>query len=351
MLVWVVVSLPILIPLGCFAFSCVMVAVESALQWARDLTKGICLFCGGRYGHAAADTDQLCMFCGGSAICLELGTELAINLKQLDISGRPFDELYKLYKVGSILGTGSFSEVRMATHRKSKKKVAVKIIDMKKLSDDVVKRYVLTEVNVLRRSHHPHILSASDVFVGPSKLALCLDYLSGGELFDQLANREHYSEMEAARLIHAITSGLAYLHAHGIVHRDLKPENIVFSSKSKNARVVIADFGLARILQSPTDVMSSPVGTPGYLAPEIYDAMESNAPYTRAVDSWSLGVITYILLSGRMPFDEDRLSLDEPVSFSGPSWQSISGAAKDFVARLLERDPLKRMTAMAALSH
>lgn len=201
---------------------------------------------------------------------------------------------------------------------------------------------------------------------------LVTDLALGGELFDRICRKGSYYESDAADLIRATLSAVAYLHDHGIVHRDLKPENLLFRTPEDNADLLIADFGLSRIMDEEAfHVLTTTCGTPGYMAPEIFkktghgkpvfvllrilDLLISNARFS---DVWAIGVITYFLLCGYTPFDRDS-NLEEmqailiaDYSFTPLEyWRSVSLSAREFIKRCLTTDPQQRMTAHEALSH
>ena len=184
---------------------------------------------------------------------------------------------------------------------------------------------------------------------------LVTDLALGGELFDRICRKGSYYESDAADLIRATLSAVAYLHDHGIVHRDLKPENLLFRTPEDNADLLIADFGLSRIMdEEQFHVLTTTCGTPGYMAPEIFKKSGHGKP----VDVWAIGVITYFLLCGYTPFDRDS-NLEEmqailvadysftPVEY----WRGVSQTARKFIQRCLTTDPTARMTAHEALSH
>ncbi len=184
---------------------------------------------------------------------------------------------------------------------------------------------------------------------------LVTDLALGGELFDRICRKGSYYESDAADLIRATLSAVAYLHDHGIVHRDLKPENLLFRTPEDNADLLIADFGLSRIMdEEQFHVLTTTCGTPGYMAPEIFKKSGHGKP----VDVWAIGVITYFLLCGYTPFDRDS-NLEEmqailvadysftPIEY----WRGVSQSARRFIQRCLTIDPTKRMTAHEALSH
>jgi serine/threonine protein kinase len=216
---------------------------------------------------------------------------------------------------------------------------------------------VRNEIAVLKRVSmgHRNILTLVDYFETQNNLYLVTDLALGGELFDRICRKGSYYESDAASLILATLSAVAYLHDHGIVHRDLKPENLLFRTPEDNADLLIADFGLSRIMdEEQFHVLTTTCGTPGYMAPEIFKKTGHGKP----VDVWAIGVITYFLLCGYTPFDRDSnleemqaiLIADyrfEPVEF----WRGVSPAARDFIDRCLTIDPTQRMTAAQALQH
>lgn len=181
------------------------------------------------------------------------------------------------------------------------------------------------------------------------------DLALGGELFDRICRKGSYYESDAADLIRATLSAVAYLHDHGIVHRDLKPENLLFRTPEDNADLLIADFGLSRIMdEEQFHVLTTTCGTPGYMAPEIFKKSGHGKP----VDVWAIGVITYFLLCGYTPFDRDS-NLEEmqailvaDYSFTPMEyWRGVSLTARQFIKRCLTIEPTQRMTAHEALSH
>jgi serine/threonine protein kinase len=216
---------------------------------------------------------------------------------------------------------------------------------------------VRNEIAVLKKVSmgHQNILTLVDYFETMNNLYLVTDLALGGELFDRICRKGSYYESDAADLIRAVLSAVAYLHDHGIVHRDLKPENLLFRTPEDNADLLIADFGLSRIMdEEQFHVLTTTCGTPGYMAPEIFKKTGHGKP----VDLWALGVITYFLLCGYTPFDRDsdfeemQAILNADYSFTPIEyWRGVSDSAKDFIRRCLTIDPGKRMTAHEALQH
>ena len=200
-----------------------------------------------------------------------------------------------------------------------------------------------------------NILTLVDYFETMNNLYLVTDLALGGELFDRICRKGSYYESDAAGLIRATLSAVAYLHDHGIVHRDLKPENLLFRTPEDNADLLIADFGLSRIMdEEKFHVLTTTCGTPGYMAPEIFKKTGHGKP----VDLWAIGVITYFLLCGYTPFDRDsdfeemQAILKADYSFTPIEyWRGVSSHGKDFIQRCLTVDPYRRITAHDALQH
>ncbi|CBY15352.1 unnamed protein product [Oikopleura dioica] len=255
------------------------------------------------------------------------------------------------YKISHVLGTGAFSEVKLAEHKETKKLAAIKCIPRRVLrgKSDLINN----EINVLRKIKHPNIIELLEFYDNQSHIYLVMELVTGGELFDRIVEKGSYSERDASELSCQILEAVQYLHSLGIVHRDLKPENLLYMSPDDDARIMLSDFGLSKMLYSDTAMLQTACGTPGYVAPEIL----LQQPYGKAVDVWSIGVIAYILLCGYPPFyDESDANLFEQIKkaeyeFDSPYWDEISDSAKDFIKHLMEKSPLKRFTCLQALDH
>ncbi|KAF2085309.1 calmodulin dependent protein kinase [Saccharata proteae CBS 121410] len=259
------------------------------------------------------------------------------------------------YKTGKTLGAGSYSVVKECVHIDTGRYYAAKVINKRLMAGR--EHMVRNEIAVLKRVSmgHQNILTLVDYFETMNNLYLVTDLALGGELFDRICRKGSYYESDAADLIRATLSAVAYLHDHGIVHRDLKPENLLFRTPEDNADLLIADFGLSRIMdEEQFHVLTTTCGTPGYMAPEIFKKSGHGKP----VDVWAIGVITYFLLCGYTPFDRDS-NLEEmqailvaDYSFTPLEyWRGVSLTAREFIRRCLTIDPNARMTAHEALSH
>ncbi|XP_068175842.1 calcium/calmodulin-dependent protein kinase type IV-like [Antennarius striatus] len=252
------------------------------------------------------------------------------------------------YNLSSELGRGATSIVYRCEEKQTQKPFALKVL--KKTID---KKIVRTEIGVLLRLSHPNIIQLKEIFETDTDIALVLELVTGGELFDRIVERGYYSERDAAHVIKQILEAVAYLHENGVVHRDLKPENLLYADLSLDAPLKIADFGLSKIIDDQV-TMKTVCGTPGYCAPEI---LRGNA-YGPEVDMWSVGVILYILLCGFEPFFDPRGDqymysriLNCDYEFVSPWWDEVSLNAKDLVSKLIVLDPHKRLSVREALQH
>lgn len=255
----------------------------------------------------------------------------------------------------SLLGEGHHGSVRKCFNRVTGKHYAVKTICKNAPSVNV--KGIQREVTLLESLNYQRILQLDDVFEDSQYVHLVTELCTGGELFDKIVEKTSkgsgcFSELEAARMLHQLLEAVSYLHQNNIVHRDIKPENILFETKDEDSDIKLIDFGLARKHKSREAPMTTIVGTPYYLAPEVLAKS-----YDKAVDLWSIGVIAYILLCGYPPFNgasnkEVYASVKRGLyHFPLAEWGHVSHAAKDFVVRLLQTDPRCRMTAEQALSH
>ena len=169
-----------------------------------------------------------------------------------------------------------------------------------------------------------------------------MEYCSGGDLFSYLEKRNfRLPENQACKFMHKMCAAIYYIHQYGIAHRDLKPENVLMTSNDENADLRILDFGLSKII-GPDEKCTEPYGTLSYVAPEVL----LDIPYGKEVDLWSLGVIAYLMLSGSLPFDDReseeeiaRKTVSEDPPYKGSIWKKISNEAKDFIKKLLVKNP------------
>ncbi|KAI1974879.1 Calmodulin-dependent protein kinase cmk2 [Ophidiomyces ophidiicola] len=253
------------------------------------------------------------------------------------------------YKFGRTLGAGTYGIVREADGPNGK--VAIKIILKKNVRGN--EQMVYDELDMLQRLHHPHIVQFHDWFESRDKYYIVTQLATGGELFDRICEYGKFTEKDASQTILQVLGAVDYLHERNVVHRDLKPENLLYLTRSQDSQLVLADFGIAKMLDSATDVLTTMAGSFGYAAPEVM----LKQGHGKAVDMWSLGVITYTLLCGYSPFRSENLQdlIDEcrngNVVFHERYWRDVSKDAKEFILALLQPDPTKRATSTGALEH
>lgn len=250
------------------------------------------------------------------------------------------------YRFGRVLGAGTFGVVRVAKNMVTGEEFAAKIILKKKLKGQ--EGMILDEIKMLQQLNHPHIVAFHDWFESKDKFYIMTQMATGGELFDRIVNQGRFTESDAARCMQDVAEAIGYLHRRDIVHRDLKPENLLYVTEEPDSDLVLADFGIAKTLSSPEEKLTSMAGSFGYAAPEVLRGTGHGKP----CDIWSLGVVTYTVLSGYSPFRAETVNefMDEvspgfePV-FHVKYWKHVSEDAKRFVRSLLQYDPEKRPTA------
>ncbi|KAG5176968.1 hypothetical protein JKP88DRAFT_270786 [Tribonema minus] len=258
------------------------------------------------------------------------------------------------YDLAEKLGTGAYSVVHKGISKRPQTKgqeVAVKVVTKRDLPER--ERLALTtEMEIMLKLSHPHILKAIDFFQDSAKLYMVVELARGGELFERIVQKVTYNESEARNVVRCLLRAVAYCHSRGVVHRDLKPENLLLVSPDDDYSIKVADFGFADHV-APDKLLKAQCGTPGYVAPEIL----KREAYGKEVDIWSVGVICYILLGGYPPFyDDNQTKLFLKIKkgaykFHPQYWDPISEEAKDLIARMLVVDPAQRISADQALQH
>eukprot|EP00124_Ichthyophonus_hoferi_P001744 Ihof_evm6s100 gene=Ihof_evmTU6s100 len=250
------------------------------------------------------------------------------------------------YILRETLGVGSFGKVKLACHQLTGHKVAVKILNRKKIrSLDMVGK-IKREIQNLKLFSHPHIIKLYEVISTPTDIFLVMEYVAGGELFEYIVKHGKLSEDAARKFFQQIICGVEYCHRHKVVHRDLKPENLLLD---ENKNVKIADFGLSNIM-TDGDFLKTSCGSPNYAAPEVISGKLYAGP---EVDVWSCGVILYALLCGKLPFDDEYIpNLFKKIKggiFMLPS--HLSDSSKEILTAMLQVDPLKRVTIASIREH
>eukprot|EP00931_Biecheleriopsis_adriatica_P116402 TRINITY_DN92042_c0_g1_i1.p1 TRINITY_DN92042_c0_g1~~TRINITY_DN92042_c0_g1_i1.p1 ORF type:complete len:527 (+),score=107.04 TRINITY_DN92042_c0_g1_i1:60-1583(+) len=269
---------------------------------------------------------------------------------------KPLDTVYEMGDIK--MGEGSFGFCCEGRHKDTKAVRAIKTIPREKVKDP--ERFKV-EVDIQGELDHPHIVKLYEVFQDGLNYYLVMELCTGGELFERIidATEKHgdfaFGENQAATYMGQILGAMSYLHKHDFAHRDVKPENFLMQDKSPTADIKVIDFGLAKRYKHGDPPMKTRAGTPYYVAPEVLAGA-----YDEKVDIWSCGVICFILLSGFPPFGgetdaqilkEVKKGFDPKRGFSDDYWRNISDAAKDFIVRMLTKDPSRRPSAEELLNH
>ena len=264
-----------------------------------------------------------------------------------------YTNLLDIYDVKEKLGNGKFGLVKLGINKHTKEKVAIKIMNKKKMDSSDIE-LMRTEIEILKICQHPNIIRLYDIFENIDYIYIIMEYCPGGDLFSYLEQRKFkISEERAAIIMNKICEAVFYFQSYfGVIHRDLKPENVLLTSSSDDSDIRILDFGLSKI-STPNEKCTEPYGTLTYCAPEII----LDEPYNKEVDMWSIGVMTYLMISGRLPFngeDENKIAreivFNEP-DFNAECWKKVSKECISFIKQLLEKNAKKRMVIGDALKH
>ena len=261
--------------------------------------------------------------------------------------------LFDKYEVRQKIGKGKFGLVKCGINKETKQQVAIKIM-AKKNMDKSDLELAKVEIDILKIGQHPNIIKLYDIYENENYIYIIMEYCSGGDL---LSYFEHYEyelkETRVCEIIHKLSMAIYYLHSYGIVHRDLKPENILMTDLSPEADIRLLDFGLSKIIGNE-EKCTEPYGTLSFVAPEVLQGK----PYDKSVDLWSIGIITFLLLCGYLPFDDKhsereiaRQTIQDPVPFESKIWNKYTPEAKNFVEGLLQKKPEKRFTIKEILEH
>ncbi|CAN4118732.1 unnamed protein product [Withania somnifera] len=276
----------------------------------------------------------------------------SLGLQIESVLGRKTGNLKEIYSLGRKLGQGQFGTTFLCIEKSCGKQYACKSIAKRKLTTEEDIEDVRREIQIM---HHlagqPSVVQIVGAYEDAVAVHVVMELCAGGELFDRILQRGHYSEKKAAELARVIVGVVEACHSLGVMHRDLKPENFLFADQQEESPLKAIDFGLSMFFK-PGEIFTDVVGSPYYVAPEVL-----RKRYGFECDIWSAGVIIYILLSGVPPFwEETEQGIFEQVltgelDFASEPWPAISESAKDLVRKMLVRDPKKRLTAHEVLCH
>ena len=284
-----------------------------------------------------------------------LAEEMNLQVKQENLIIQEKGNPSKKYKPTKLLGTGSFGSVYEAKNTIFQNVVAMKVIN-KDPNNELDEQEIRNEIDILKKLSHPNIVKIYEFYISNSHYYIVTEFCRDGELFSYIKNK--YSERQLAVLFYQVFSGLWYLHDNKILHRDIKLENIMISQKEKDNETgeelfwaKIIDFGTAKIFEK-NKTEKDVVGSSYYIAPEV---LKQN--YNEKCDTWSVGVILYMMLVGRAPFDgkddEEIILKINSADYNSkePKLMKHSPEVRDLVSKLLQKDTDKRYSAKEAIAH
>ena len=258
-----------------------------------------------------------------------------------------------LYEMKEVIGKGKFGVVNLGIHKKTGQQVAIKILNKENIKTAEDKELIRIEIGILKLCHHPNIVRLLDHLENNDYIYIITEYIEGGTLGQYFKKKKfNFSERQATSIMSQIANGVKYLHQYGIVHRDLKPDNIMITQQNDYGVIKIMDFGLSKIV-SPNERMVDGYGTLSYVAPEVL----LRTPYNKEVDIWSLGVILFYMLSGRLPFrgrKEQEVAekiVYEPLEFDEDDWETRSQRVQDLISCCLEKKKENRITIDEFINH
>lgn len=275
-----------------------------------------------------------------------------VSTKRSSVFAYNNENINDVYVFQNTLGSGYFGTVKLA-HLSDEpgKEYAVKSIDKTRLSPTQIE-CLSREIDILSTVDHPNIIRYYETYTDSRYFHIVTEYLSGGDLLTGMARKKRYCEKDISSIINKLLSAISHIHSLGIVHRDLKPDNILFESENPESDIKIIDFGVSRQIFKANDDLNSIVGTPYYVAPEVL-----SGKYDKKVDIWSIGIIMYVLMTGKPPFNAKSKSelfnkiqtkeLPYPLKSDGASY---SPASVNFLMLITKKDPAQRPGATDALN-
>ncbi|CAD8058140.1 unnamed protein product [Paramecium sonneborni] len=267
-------------------------------------------------------------------------------LKQYCIQ-KNFTHHYTLQKK---IGQGNFADVFKAVNKQDGSEYAIKCFRKAKLNESIDRLAIIKEISIMKKIQHESIIRLYEVFEGDEFLFLVIEYLKGGELHKYMKKSPPFSEEKSAKLIFRLLKAVSSIHEKGILHRDIKPENIMLRNKDDIDNICIGDFGLADYYSQSGQYLFTRCGTPGYVAPELLQ----DKVYDFKIDIYSIGILMFILIAGKSPFDGN--DYDDVVMrnyYAKVKFDEckLSVIGMDLLQGLMNKNPIKRLTAEEALNH
>lgn len=266
-----------------------------------------------------------------------------------------YANFFDFYEMLDDIGEGKFGLVKLGVHKKTKERVAIKIIKKESMQNAADIELVKSEIDIMKLCRHPNIVKLLDHFENAEYIFIVMEHLTGGDLGEFLTKSKfNVPEKRAGQIMFQMASGIKYLHQYGVLHRDLKPENIMLTEASDRGIIKVMDFGLSKIM-GPDERVADGFGTLSFVAPEVL----IRQPYGKQIDIWSLGVILYYMLSGTLPFDDEndneeviaKMTVFVEVQFPSKNWSKSSKEVVDIISKCLIKDPNNRISIEEFLNH
>ncbi|XP_003572014.2 calcium-dependent protein kinase 23 [Brachypodium distachyon] len=275
-----------------------------------------------------------------------------LSLRSTRVLERETPNIREHYTLGHKLGQGKFGTTYLCTEITTRCQYACKSILKAKFCHTEDIEDVRREIQIMHHlSGQKNIVAIKDEYEDKEAVHIVMELCAGGELFDRIHQKGHYSEHKAAKLTRVIAGAIAKCHSLGVMHRDLKPENFLLVDKDNDLSIKAIDFGLS-VFFEPGQIFTDLVGSPFYVAPEVL-----GQHYGPEADVWAVGVILYILLSGDPPFlgdTQDKIFAkirEGRADLESKLWPTISDSAKDLVRKMLCPSPAERLKAHEVLEH
>ena len=242
------------------------------------------------------------------------------------------------YILKHTIGKGTFSRVKLGINKNTGEKVAIKILDKRKIVEKADLERVLREMKMLSELDNEHIIKVYQIYENENHYLIIMEYCEGGELFNYIVEKQRLSENESSFFYYQIIQGVEYIHSQGIAHRDLKPENLLLD---KNKKIKIIDFGLSNYFDG-VQKLETPCGSPCYASPEMVGGNKYNG---FIIDIWATGIILFAMLCGYLPFEDDNNDVLFKQILSGKIDypKHLSEVSKDLLRKIIETNPEKRI--------
>ena len=255
-----------------------------------------------------------------------------------DNSNEKKQDIFFEYTIKGLIGKGTFSIVKLGEKKRTKEKVAIKIMQKNRIinKEDFIR--INRELDILKSlNHHPNVIKIYKILEDSKKFYIIMEYCENGELFNRIVEKQHLNEDESALFYYQLICGLEYIHKNKITHRDLKPENLLLS---KTDILKIIDFGLSNY---SNNLLATPCGSPCYASPEMVSGRKYNGSL---IDIWSTGIILFAMICGYLPFEDknNELLFEKILKCKIKYPNHIGDLPLDLMKKILVIDPNKRIT-------